>query len=111
MVTLKPELEKRGYEVVVFHTTGMGGRALEAIAAQSGFAAVMDFSLQELANHLNGSVVTFGRRPAGKCRAARAFRRSSRRAPSTWSIFRPGSRCRRASPTGPTTPTTGCSPR
>ncbi|HZD25863.1 MAG TPA: Tm-1-like ATP-binding domain-containing protein [Alphaproteobacteria bacterium] len=60
MVTLKPELERRGYEVVIFHTTGMGGRALEAIAAQGGFAAVMDFSLQELANHLQGSVVTSG---------------------------------------------------
>jgi uncharacterized protein (UPF0261 family) len=60
MVTLKPELEKRGYEVVIFHTTGMGGRALEAIAAQRGFAAVMDFSLQELANHIGNSVVTSG---------------------------------------------------
>jgi uncharacterized protein (UPF0261 family) len=60
MVTLKPELERRGYEVVVFHTTGMGGRALEAIAAQRGFVAVMDFSLQELANQLTGSVVNSG---------------------------------------------------
>jgi uncharacterized protein (UPF0261 family) len=60
MVTLKPELEKRGYEVIVFHTTGMGGRALEAIAAQKGFVAVMDFSLQELANHFTGSVVSSG---------------------------------------------------
>jgi len=61
MVDLKPELERRGYEVVVFHTTGMGGRSLEAIAAQNGFAAVMDFSLQELANQLMGSVVNSGR--------------------------------------------------
>lgn len=60
MVDLKPALEKRGYELVVFHTTGMGGRALEAIAAQNGFAAVMDFSLQELANFHNGSVVNSG---------------------------------------------------
>lgn len=61
MVDLKPALEKRGYEVVVFHTTGMGGRSLEAIAAQGGFAAVMDFSLQELANQLTGSVVNSGK--------------------------------------------------
>jgi uncharacterized protein (UPF0261 family) len=60
MVTLKPALERRGYEVVVFHTTGMGGRALEAIAAQRGFAAVLDFSLQEVANHHMGSVVNSG---------------------------------------------------
>lgn len=60
MVALKPELEQRGYEVAVFHTTGMGGRALEAIAAQRGFVAVLDFSLQELANQHTGSVVNSG---------------------------------------------------
>jgi uncharacterized protein (UPF0261 family) len=60
MVTLKPALEARGYEVAVFHTTGMGGRAFEALAAAGRFCAVMDFSLQELANHVGGSVVTAG---------------------------------------------------
>ena len=54
MVALKPELERRGYEVAVFHTTGMGGRAFESVAAQKGFAAVMDFSLQEVVNFENG---------------------------------------------------------
>ncbi|MET4259687.1 uncharacterized protein (UPF0261 family) [Bradyrhizobium sp. S3.12.5] len=60
MVELKPQLERRGYEVVIFHTTGMGGRAMESIAAQGGFAAVLDLSLQELANQLTGSVVNSG---------------------------------------------------
>jgi uncharacterized protein (UPF0261 family) len=60
MVDLKPELEKRGYEVVVFHTTGMGGRAMESVAAQGGFAAILDLSLQEVANQLAGSVVNSG---------------------------------------------------
>ena len=60
MVDLKPALEARGYEVAVFHTTGMGGRAFEALAAEGAFCAVMDFSLQELANHVGGSVVTAG---------------------------------------------------
>ena len=60
MTTLKPALEARGYEVAVFHTTGMGGRAFEALAAAGRFCAVMDFSLQELANHVGGSVVTAG---------------------------------------------------
>ena len=60
MVTLKPALEARGYEVAVFHTTGMGGRAFESLAAAGRFCAVMDFSLQELANHVGGSVVTAG---------------------------------------------------
>lgn len=60
MVELKPQLESRGYEVVIFHTTGMGGRAMESIAAQGGFAAVLDLSLQEVANQLTGSVVNSG---------------------------------------------------
>ena len=60
MVNLKPALEARGFEVVVFHTTGMGGRAFESLAAQGYFAAVLDLSLQELANHVSGSVVTSG---------------------------------------------------
>ena len=60
MVRLKPALEQRGFEVAVFHTTGMGGRAFEALAAEGRFAAVMDFSLQELANQVGGSCVTAG---------------------------------------------------
>ncbi|MFM2120708.1 MAG: hypothetical protein RL722_2176 [Pseudomonadota bacterium] len=60
MVHLKPALEARGYELAVFHTTGMGGRAFEALAQAGRFCAVMDFSLQELANHLAGSCVTSG---------------------------------------------------
>jgi uncharacterized protein (UPF0261 family) len=58
MVPIKPELEKRGYEVAVFHTTGMGGRAFESVASQKTFAAVMDFSLQEVVNHENGILAT-----------------------------------------------------
>lgn len=60
MKRIKPALEARGYELAVFHTTGMGGRAFEALAAKGYFAAVMDFSLQELVNHLAGSCVTAG---------------------------------------------------
>ncbi len=60
MVTLKPELEKRGYEVAVFHCTGMGGRAIESLAAQRRFAAVLDLCLQEVGNDAHGSVVTSG---------------------------------------------------
>jgi uncharacterized protein (UPF0261 family) len=60
MKVLKPELERRGYDVAVFHATGMGGRAFEAIAAQKGFAAVFDLCIQEVSNHHNGTVVTSG---------------------------------------------------
>ena len=60
MVTLKPELEKRGYEVAVFHATGMGGRAFESLAAEGRFAAVLDFAPQEVGNHLMGSSISAG---------------------------------------------------
>ncbi|WP_081160977.1 Tm-1-like ATP-binding domain-containing protein [Ensifer aridi] len=60
MKYVKPELEKRGYDVAVFHSTGMGGRAFEAIAGQDGFAAVFDLCMQEVSNHHYGTVVTSG---------------------------------------------------
>lgn len=60
MVSLKPALEARGYEVAVFHSTGMGGRAMEVLARQKRFAAVLDLCLQELGNQAHGSVVTSG---------------------------------------------------
>lgn len=60
MKLLKPALEERGFEVAIFHATGMGGMAYESIAARGGFACVMDFALPELGNLLAGSVVHAG---------------------------------------------------
>lgn len=60
MVRLKPALEQRGYEVAVFHATGMGGRAFEALAAAGAFACVLDFCTQELGNHEFGSSISAG---------------------------------------------------
>ncbi|MEZ5716699.1 MAG: Tm-1-like ATP-binding domain-containing protein [Paracoccaceae bacterium] len=60
MVTLKPALEERGFEVAVFHATGMGGRAFEGLAAEGAFAAVFDFAPQEVVNHAFGSGITAG---------------------------------------------------
>jgi uncharacterized protein (UPF0261 family) len=60
MVPLKPALEARGYEVAVFHATGMGGRAFESLAAQGAFACVFDFCTQELGNHIHGSNISAG---------------------------------------------------
>lgn len=56
MVTLKPALEARGFDVAVFHATGMGGRAFESLAGAGAFAAVMDFAPQEVSNHLFGGL-------------------------------------------------------
>ncbi len=60
MKDLKPELESRGFEVAIFHATGMGGMAFESIAREGGFACVMDLALPELGNLLAGSVVNGG---------------------------------------------------
>ena len=60
MVTLKPALEERGFEVAVFHATGMGGRAFESLAAHGAFACVFDFCTQELGNHIHGSNISAG---------------------------------------------------
>ncbi len=60
MKFLKPQLERRGFEVAIFHATGMGGMAFENICAAGGFAAVMDFALPELGNLLMGSPANAG---------------------------------------------------
>ena len=60
MKLLKEPLEARGFEVAVFHATGMGGMAYEALARQGYFAAVLDLALPELGNLMVGSVVNAG---------------------------------------------------
>lgn len=60
MKYLRDPLQDRGFEVAVFHATGMGGMAFEALAGQGYFAAVMDFALPELGNLMVGSVVNGG---------------------------------------------------
>jgi len=60
MKLLKPALEDRGFEVAVFHATGMGGMAFESLARQGKFACVMDFALCEVGNLMVGSVANAG---------------------------------------------------
>ena len=60
MKLLRAPLQERGFEVAVFHATGMGGMAFEALARQGYFAAVMDFALPEVSNLMVGSVVNSG---------------------------------------------------
>ncbi|MEP3054171.1 Tm-1-like ATP-binding domain-containing protein [Ascidiaceihabitans sp.] len=60
VIPLKPALEDRGFEVAVFHATGMGGRAFESLAGQGAFACVLDLCTQELGNHIHGSNISAG---------------------------------------------------
>jgi uncharacterized protein (UPF0261 family) len=54
-------LEAAGYEVLVFHATGTGGRTMEAMIADGLIAGVLDITTTELADELVGGVLTAGR--------------------------------------------------
>ena len=45
-------LEKRGYEVIPFHANGIGGMAMEELAAKGYFQGILDLATHELADHL-----------------------------------------------------------
>lgn len=53
-------LEQLGYEVVVFHMTGAGGRGLESLARQGQLAGIFDLTTTELADELVGGVFSAG---------------------------------------------------
>ena len=53
-------LEERGYEVLVFHATGVGGRAMEQLIEDGAFQAVLDITTTELADELVGGVMSAG---------------------------------------------------
>jgi len=53
-------LEERGYEVVVFHATGVGGKAMEQLIEDGAFRAVLDLTTTELADELVGGVMSAG---------------------------------------------------
>jgi uncharacterized protein (UPF0261 family) len=62
LTTLKPALEERGYDVAVFHTTGMSGRLLERAIADGAIDAVLDLSVGvELLNEITGGVCASGK--------------------------------------------------
>ena len=56
----RERLEKLGYEVVVFHATGSGGRAMEGLVKGGFFAGVLDLTTTELADELVGGVLSAG---------------------------------------------------
>jgi uncharacterized protein (UPF0261 family) len=56
----RERLDELGYEVLVFHATGSGGKALEALARSHMLAGVLDLTTTELADELVGGVLTAG---------------------------------------------------
>jgi uncharacterized protein (UPF0261 family) len=53
-------LEASGYEVLVFHATGTGGRAMEGLVESGFLAGVLDLTTTELADELVGGVFSAG---------------------------------------------------
>jgi len=55
-----PYLEQAGYEVLVFHANGTGGRTMESLIESGLIRGVLDITTTELADELVGGVLTAG---------------------------------------------------
>ncbi len=53
-------LEQAGYEVLVFHATGTGGKTMETLIADGMVAGVLDITTTEWADELLGGTLTAG---------------------------------------------------
>jgi uncharacterized protein (UPF0261 family) len=53
-------IEEHGYEVLVFHATGVGGQTMESFIADGIVAGVLDITTTELADELVGGILSAG---------------------------------------------------
>jgi uncharacterized protein (UPF0261 family) len=53
-------LKSKGYEVLAFHATGVGGATMESLIKEGCFDAVLDITTTELADELCGGVLSAG---------------------------------------------------
>jgi uncharacterized protein (UPF0261 family) len=53
-------MEARGYEVLVFHATGIGGRTMESLISDGFITATLDITTTELADEVCGGVLSAG---------------------------------------------------
>ncbi|WP_339709264.1 Tm-1-like ATP-binding domain-containing protein [uncultured Kriegella sp.] len=53
-------LREKGYEVMAFHATGVGGATMEALIRERVFDAVLDITTTELADELCGGILSAG---------------------------------------------------
>jgi uncharacterized protein (UPF0261 family) len=53
-------IEEKGYEVLVFHSTGTGGRTMESLIADGYIAGSLDITTTELADEVCGGVFSAG---------------------------------------------------
>ncbi|MDP3673399.1 MAG: Tm-1-like ATP-binding domain-containing protein [Telluria sp.] len=64
---VRQSLEKNGFEVMVFHTLGTGGAAMDQIIRERDVAVVVDMSLIEVSEYLHGGLCATG---PDRCKAA-----------------------------------------
>jgi uncharacterized protein (UPF0261 family) len=57
---IQAALEERGFETIVFHAVGSGGRALEQMIADGLIDAVVDYTTSELTDHELGGIFDAG---------------------------------------------------
>ena len=56
VMRLKTVLEEDGYEAVIFHSNGTGGRAMEQMAKEGFFTAVIDYTTNEIFEDIVGGM-------------------------------------------------------
>ncbi|KVH92338.1 Aldolase-type TIM barrel [Cynara cardunculus var. scolymus] len=54
---VKERLNKEGYETLIFHATGVGGRAMEELVRGGFIQGVLDITTTEVADHVVGGVM------------------------------------------------------
>jgi len=63
----REHIEKEGYDVLVFHATGTGGRTMESIISEGFIIGSLDITTTELADEVCGGVLSAG---PDRCKAA-----------------------------------------
>ena len=66
VTAVRERLEAAGYEVLVFHADGSGGRAMESLIADGFIAGVADVTTTEWADELIGGVLSGRAGPPGR---------------------------------------------
>ncbi len=62
---VRERLERQGYEVLIFHATGSGGRAMEGLIKDGFITSVADLTTTEWADELVGGVLSAGKERLG----------------------------------------------
>lgn len=60
VTAVREELEAKGYDCLVFHATGTGGRAMEKLVAAGFIEGVLDITTTEVADEIVGGVFPAG---------------------------------------------------